>query len=78
MLVKPYIMTLTAESEVFPTFRHDGIELLFMLKGEVTYRHGDQLFHLWLGDNLVFDADTPEVLNKLPACYVSVIAYRQG
>jgi transcriptional regulator with XRE-family HTH domain len=80
VVVEPYIITLTEESDVFPTFQHDGIELLFMLEGEVTYRHGDQLFHLRPGDSLFFDADArhgPEVLNKLPARYLSVISYPQ-
>lgn len=81
VVVEPYIITLTAESDVFPTFQHDGIELLYMLEGEVTYRHGDQLFHLQPGDSLIFDADAPhgpEVHNKLPARYLSVISYPQG
>ena len=54
---------------------------VLMLEGEVTYRHGDKLFHLKPGDSLFFDADArhgPEVLNKLPAKYLSVIAYPQG
>lgn len=80
VVVEPYLITLTAESDVFPTFQHDGIELLYMLEGEVTYRHGDQLFHLRPGDSLFFDADArhgPEMLNRLPARYLSVISYPQ-
>ena len=81
VVVEPYLITLTAESDVFPTFQHEGLELLYMLEGEVTYRHGDQLFHLEPGDSLFFDADArhgPEVLVKLPARYLSVISYPQG
>lgn len=80
VVVEPYLITLTAQSDVFPTFQHDGIELLYMLEGEVTYRHGDRLFHLKPGDSLFFDADArhgPEVLNRLPARYLSVISYPQ-
>lgn len=80
VVVEPYLITLTEESDVFPTFQHDGIELIFMLEGEVTYRHGDRLFHLKPGDSLFFDADArhgPEVLDKLPARYLSVISYPQ-
>ncbi|MFA9231159.1 MAG: hypothetical protein RIR95_282 [Pseudomonadota bacterium] len=80
VVVEPYLITLTTESDVFPAFQHDGIELLYMLEGEVTYRHGDQLFHLEPGDSLFFDADAqhgPEVLVKLPARYLSVISYKQ-
>lgn len=81
VVVEPYIITLSAESDVFPTFQHDGVELLYMLEGEVTYRHGDQLFHLCPGDTLFFDADAqhgPEVLNVLPARYLSIISYPQA
>ena len=81
VVVEPYLITLTAASDVFPAFQHDGIELLYMLEGEVTYRHGDQLFHLEPGDSLFFDADAqhgPEVLVKLPARYLSVISYPQA
>ncbi len=81
VMVEPYLITLTSASDTFPTFQHEGLELLFMLEGEVTYRHGDQLFALKPGDSLFFDADTrhgPEVLDKLPARYLSVICYPQG
>jgi len=80
VVVEPYLITLTEISDVFPTFQHDGIELLYMLEGEVMYRHGDQLFHMKPGDSLFFDADAqhgPEVLIKLPARYLSVISYPQ-
>ena len=81
VVVEPYLITLSTEADTFPTFQHEGLELLYMLEGEVTYRHGDKLFHLKPGDSLFFDADArhgPEVLNKLPAKYLSVIAYPQG
>lgn len=76
--VEPYLITLTAESDVFPTFQHDGMEFLYMLEGEVVYRHGDQLYHMQPGDSLFFDADAPhgpEQLVKLPSRYLSIISY---
>lgn len=81
VVMEPYLITLTAESDVFPAFQHDGIELLYMLEGAVTYRHGDRLFPLRPGDSLIFDADArhgPEVLDALPARYLSIICYPQG
>lgn len=81
VVVEPYMITLSTEADTFPTFQHEGLELLYILEGEVTYRHGDQLFHMKPGDSLFFDADAqhgPEVLNKLPARYLSVICYPQG
>lgn len=80
VMVEPYLITLTAESDVFPAFQHGGIETIFMLEGEVVYRHSDILYHLRPGDTLFFDADAPhgpEVLTKLPARYLSIISYPQ-
>lgn len=81
VIVEPYLITLNELSDVFPTFQHDGIELLYMLEGEVEYRHGDNIFLMEPGDSLLFDADAPhgpEKLNKLPARYLSVITYPQA
>lgn len=81
VVVEPYLITLTEESDVFPTFQHDGIETLYMLEGEVDYRHGGRLFRLTPGDTLFFDADAPhgpEVLVKLPIRFLSIISYRQS
>lgn len=81
VVVEPYIITLTTESDTFPAFQHEGLELLYMLEGEVDYRHGDEIYPLKPGDSLFFDADAPhgpEILVKLPARYLSVIAYPQG
>ncbi|WP_299080511.1 XRE family transcriptional regulator [uncultured Ruegeria sp.] len=81
VIVEPYLITLTAESDVFPTFQHGGIETIYMLEGEVDYRHGDQIYPLRPGDTLFFDADAPhgpERLVSLPARYISVISYPQA
>ena len=81
VVVEPYMITLTEESDVFPTFQHEGIELLYVLEGEVGYRHGDKSFHLSPGDSLFFDADAPhgpDQLIKLPVRYLSVISYPQS
>lgn len=79
--VEPYLITLTSESDVFPTFQHEGIEMLYMLEGEIDYRHGRKVFALKPGDTLFFDADAPhgpDSLRKLPARYLSIICYPQG
>jgi len=78
--VEPYLITLTTESDVFPTFQHEGMEFLYMLEGEVVYRHGDKLYPMQPGDSLFFDADAPhgpEALVRLPARYLSIISYPQ-
>lgn len=81
VVVEPYLITLSAKSDIFPTFQHEGIELLYMLEGEVSYRHGDRRFHLRPGDSLFFDADAahgPDDLIRLPIRYLSVISYPQS
>ena len=80
VMVEPYLITLTEESDIFPTFQHGGIETIYMLEGEVDYRHGDDVHPLKPGDTLFFDADAPhgpEKLVKLPARYLSIISYPQ-
>lgn len=81
VVVEPYLITLSAESDTFETFQHEGVELLYILEGEVGYRHGDDHFHLRPGDSLFFDADAPhgpDELIRLPIRYLSVISYPQG
>ena len=80
VIVEPYLITLTANSDTFPAFQHEGMEFLYMLEGEVVYRHGDRLFTMQPGDSLFFDADArhgPEELVKLPIRYLSIISYPQ-
>ncbi|MGE0502350.1 MAG: helix-turn-helix domain-containing protein [Rhizobiaceae bacterium] len=77
--VEPYLITLTTTTDKFPTFQHEGMEFIYMLEGAVTYRHGQSLFPLEPGDSLLFEADSPhgpEVYDRLPARYLSIIVYR--
>ncbi|WP_245626904.1 helix-turn-helix domain-containing protein [Aestuariivita boseongensis] len=80
VVVEPYLITLTSDSDRFPAFQHTGIELLYMLEGTLGYRHADQIYRLEPGDSLIFDADAPhgpEELIALPARYLSIISYPQ-
>lgn len=81
VVVEPYLITLSRESDVFPAFQHGGLEFLYMLEGEVVYRHGDRTFRMAPGDSLFFDADAPHgpvELTLLPIRYLSIIAYPQS
>ena len=72
---------LDSASDTFPVFQHEGIEMLYMLEGEMGYRHGDTLYRMEAGDTLIFDADAPhgpEDLVRLPIRYLSVITYPQN
>ena len=59
VIVEPYLIVLTSESDTFETFQHDGIETIYMLEGAVDYRHGSQIYPLRPGDTLFFEADAP-------------------
>lgn len=81
VIVEPYLITLTEESDTFPDFQHDGMEFIYMLEGEVEYRHGNKTFILQPGDSFFFDADAPhgpQTHIKLPARYLSIISYPQN
>jgi len=78
IVVEPYLITLTEESDEFPLFQHSGVEFIYMLEGEVGYRHSDKTYVLRPGDSLYFDADAPhgpEELRELPIRFISVITY---
>jgi transcriptional regulator with XRE-family HTH domain len=78
VVVEPYLVTLTATPDVLPLFQHDGQEFIYLLEGEVTYRHADKLYSMGPGDSLFFDADVPhgpEELIKLPIRLISVMIY---
>lgn len=80
VIVEPYLIELNTEADTFKTFQHEGIEMIYMLKGRVVYLHGTQHYDLEPGDTLFFDADAPhgpEVLTELPARYLSIICYPQ-
>jgi transcriptional regulator with XRE-family HTH domain len=81
VIVEPYFITLDKKSDIFPTFQHAGIETIYMIKGQVNYRHGNNVYPLKPGDTLFFDANSPhgpEVLVELPAHYLSIISYPQN
>ncbi|MEL7000116.1 MAG: helix-turn-helix domain-containing protein [Pseudomonadota bacterium] len=74
--VEPFLITLDEGSDAYPIFRHEGVEFIYMLKGEVTYAHGDSTYLLKPGDSLFFDSGAthgPLELRTLPAVYLSVI-----
>jgi transcriptional regulator with XRE-family HTH domain len=82
LAVEPYLITLTEQSDVFPIFQHAGLEFLYILEGEVSYRHGSKTYRLTPGDSLFFDSAAPhgpDELKVLPIRFLSVICYvREG
>jgi transcriptional regulator with XRE-family HTH domain len=81
VVLEPYLITLEEDSETYTSFRHSGIEFIYMLTGEVIYRHANQDYHLKPGDALMFDAQAlhgPAKHLKTPMTYLSIIAYPRG
>jgi transcriptional regulator with XRE-family HTH domain len=76
--VEPFLITLEDKAVPYTGFRHAGTEFIYMLTGEVIYRHGEQSYHLKPGDSLLFDSAAlhgPEKLVKRPMTYLSIIVY---
>jgi transcriptional regulator with XRE-family HTH domain len=75
---EPFLITMDDASEVFPSFEHPGTEFIYMLKGKIEYRHGQQTYLLDPGDALTFRGDVPhgpERLIELPIHFLSIIIY---
>ncbi len=81
VVVEPYLITLSDQSDTFPTFQHGGMEFLYLLEGSMEYRHGNEYYSMQPGDSLFFDADAPHgptQLKRFPIRFLSVISYQSG
>ena len=78
LAVEPYLITLSEDAAPYTSFKHAGVEIIYMLSGRVAYRHGDQVYDMEPGDTLFFDATArhgPDSMAQLPAIYLSIIIY---
>jgi len=78
IVVEPYLITLSEDANPYTQFQHDGMEFIYMLSGQVVYRHADKLYPMGPGDALFFDAGAPhgpEELVERPMTYLSIIIY---
>lgn len=78
VVVEPYLITLREDAVPYAGFRHAGTEFIYMISGEVVYRHGDQTYRLTAGDSILFDSGAlhgPEELVEAPMTYLSIIVY---
>ncbi|BFM49735.1 XRE family transcriptional regulator [Marinomonas sp. THO17] len=77
-IVEPFLITMDDASEIFPTFSHPGQEFIYILEGEIMYRHGNKLYHMEKGDSLSFDSSIPhgpEELLEVPIKLLSFITH---
>lgn len=75
---EPFLISMDDAAEVFPTFQHAGTEFIYMLEGEIEYRHGKDKWLLKPGDAFTFPGNVPhgpERLVRLPIRFLSVILY---
>ena len=73
-----YLVNMDDASEEVPTLAHPGTEMLYLVEGEMVYRHGDEVFHMLPGDCLTFEGEIPhgpEKLIKVPIRLLSVMNY---
>lgn len=78
---EPFLVTMTDQSEIFPTFEHPGTEFLYLLEGKLRYRHGQHTYLMSAGDSLTFAGDIPHgpvELIKVPIRLLSTIIYPDG
>ena len=76
--VEPYLITLSEGAEPYTSFSHGGVEFIYMLEGEVNYRHGSETYHLKTSDALLFDSSAlhgPESILGIETRYLSIIIY---
>lgn len=81
VVVEPYMIALGETAQPHTSFSHAGVELLYMIDGEVEYRHGGEVYTLRPGDTMMFDSSAqhgPERLVRHPIRYLSIIVYPRG
>ncbi len=81
VVIEPYLITLRENAQPHTSFSHEGVELLYMLEGQVDYRHGSEIYALRPGDTMTFDSSAqhgPERLLQHPIRYLSIIIYPRG
>lgn len=79
--VEPNLMTFTESSQVVPFLHRSGTQFIYVLEGELNYRHGNKTFLMAPGDSLLFQADVthgPEELLRTPVRYLSILCYLGG
>jgi len=79
--VEPNLMSYTDKSQVLPFLHRAGTQFIYVLEGQLNYRHGSKTFMMSTGDSLLFQADVPhgpEELLRTPVRYLSVLCFLGG
>ena len=81
MLVEPCLVTYSDTAQPNTALKHDGIEFIHMLSGEIEYALGERKYLLRTGDSLLFEGQSqhgPSQFIKLPASLLSIVFYRRS
>ena len=79
--VEPCLMTYTSASHVLPFLHRTGTQFIYVLEGQLNYRHGNKTYLMSEGDSLLFQADVPhgpEELLRTPVRYITVLCFLGG
>jgi len=79
--VEPCLMSYTNSSEVLPFLHRTGTQFIYVLEGQLRYRHGNRTYLMSKGDSLLFQADVPhgpERLIRTPVRYITVLCFLGG
>jgi len=60
-----FYITMDKESDAYPRFRHPGTEFIYMLRGSMDYRHGEQVYRINAGDAFTFSGQVAHGPEKL-------------
>lgn len=77
-LFDSYLVEMDETSRSFASFQHKGTEFLYLVKGKVEYRYGEDLYLMEQGDSLTFSAEVehgPERLLSKSIQLLSVMIY---
>jgi len=75
---EPFLISMNDESEAFPSFQHEGTQLIYLLQGRIDYRHGNEIYALEEGDTFTFDARVshgPERLVQVPIRFLAITIF---
>ncbi|WP_395543611.1 helix-turn-helix domain-containing protein [Neotabrizicola sp. sgz301269] len=74
LFVEPYLFVLTQGSTLECDAPRDGVKLIYILSGELTYRHGKQISQLRSGDTLFFYSGVPHGPERIVTSIVRYIS----
>lgn len=73
--LEPCLVTLTSDTDKVPLLQHPGMKFVYLLEGEMVYRHCVKLYRMCPGDSLLFNAEGlhgPSHLSSFPIRFLSV------